>query len=915
MDFSKFARFNLVDGQLGLPDCLKMSGRPIVRFLVLLMSLAVMEITASAEAPFSFESTPGLLPKTVVPRNYAIYLRPDLEKFTTHGSEVVEIEVLKPVKEIVLNAADMVVTGATLNEPNARIEHAISLKPKLNLSKEIVALQSTKDIRPGKYRLKLEFNGQMGEQAQGLFYVKYAAPSGKKVMLGTQMEPSDTRRMFPCWDEPVYRATYELTVVVPEKHKAISNMRVERETRLNGGVKEVKFARTPPMPSYLVALVSGELEELQDQAEGVQLRVITTEGKKAQGRYALEAAKKLLVYYNQYFGIKYPLPKLDLIAIPGGFSGAMENWGAITFNESVLLFDPQTSSQQTKRDIFVTVAHEMAHQWFGNLVTVAWWNNLWLNEGFASWMEVKATDHFNPGWQMWLSAALDKSAVMSSDAHSTTHPIQQPVGNESEANDAFDSITYQKGGAFLRMLEDYLGEEEFRKGIHHYLSTHSYSNTTTADLWEALEKVSGKPIHKISAGWTEQPGLPLVKVKADCVNGKQVLSLEQERFTVQDPHAKPLLWKVPVAFLNVGPSQLESHHLLQGKSSSVAFGDCDGVIKANAGDAGYYRVLYAPALLAKLEKQIPQLPEADRLNLLDDNWAMVEAGRTSATNYFLLVKSLEHEHTFAIWDQILSTLSLIDDLEQSKPARGAFQEYARQLLRPQLQRLGWEPKPGESSNDALLRTRIIGALGHYGDKAVIAEAKARFQKFLTNPETLTADIRPPVFKIVGRYSDRKSYEELHKLARNAKGTEERQRYYGAMTAALDAELAKATLELSLTTETVPQEATDLVLQVAATGEHKELAWEFVKKHLTELLGKVDTFERNSYVPSVLGSFSDNIRADELEAYVKSNVTEDALSKAREGAEGIRFKAALKQRELPVIDHWIAGQISEETKSH
>lgn len=873
-----------------------------------------MALAASAESPFSFESTPGLLPKSVVPRHYDIYIRPNLEKFAILGSEVVEIEVLKPMKVIVLNAAEMEVTKATLDDENAGGKHEIPLKPRLNLGKETVALKSSREIRPGKYRLKLEFKGQMGEQAQGLFYAKYAAPSGKKVMLGTQMEPTDARRMFPCWDEPVYRATYELTVVVPENQKAISNMPVERETKLDGGLKEVKFAATPPMPSYLVAFVAGELEELQDQADGVQLRVITTEGKKEQGRYALEAAKELLVYYNQYFGIKYPLPKLDLIAVPGGFSGAMENWGAITFNESFLLFDPQTSSQQTKRDIFVTVAHEMSHQWFGNLVTVAWWNNLWLNEGFASWMEVKATDHFNPGWQMWLSAALEKTGVMSGDAHSTTHPIQQPVGNDSEAGDAFDSITYQKGGAFLRMLEDYLGEEEFRKGIHHYLSAHAYSNTTTADLWEALEKISGKPIRNISAGWTEQPGLPLVNIKADCVNGKQVVTLKQERFTVQDPHARPLLWKIPVTILNVGTSQPENHYLLQDKSGSITFADCDAVAKANAGDAGYYRVLYAPELLAKIEKRIAQLPDADRLNLLDDDWAMVEAGRTSATNYFLLVKSLQRERTFAIWEQILSTLHLVDDLEQNKPGRAAFQEYARKLLRPQLQRLGWEARAGDSNNDALLRARIIGALGHYGDKAVIAEASVRFQQFLTNPEKLPADLRPPVFKVVGRYSDNKSYEELHKLARNAKGTEERQLYYGAMAGALDPELARATLEISLTTEAAPQEATDLVLQVAATGEHAELVWEFVKKHITELLAKVDSFERNSYVPSVLGSFSDNARADELEAYCKSNVSGDGMTKAREGAETIRFKAALKQREMTAIDQWISAQLNVGTKT-
>ncbi len=912
MNFSKFGSSIRVDCQLAMLDCLKMSARSCIRNLVLVW-LAAMTLTASAESPFSFESTPGLLPKTVVPSHYAIYLRPNLEKFTTRGSETVDIEVLKPVKEIVLNAAEMEVTRATLSDLKATNANDVALKRRLNLGKETVTLKSPKEIKPGKYRLSLEFTGQIGEQAQGLFYVNYAAPSGKKVMLGTQMEPSDARRMFPCWDEPVYRAIYELTVVLPQKHKAISNMPIERETRLAGGLKEVKFARTPPMASYLVALVSGEFDELQDESDGVRLRVIATEGKSEQGRYALQAAKGLLAYYDEYFGIKYPLPKLDLIAIPGGFSGAMENWGAITFNESILLFDPKTSSQQTKRDIFVTVAHEMSHQWFGNLVTTAWWNNLWLNEGFASWMEVKATDHFNPDWQMWLSAALDKAAVMSGDAHSTTHPIQQQVGNESEANDAFDSITYQKGGAFLRMLEDYLGEEEFRKGVHRYLSAHQYSNATTADLWEALEKVSGKPVHKISAGWTEQPGLPVVNVKTDCVNGQQVVSLEQERFTVLDPHARPLLWKIPVALMDAAGPKAASHVLLQDKSASTNFGDCDGIIKANAGDAGYYRVSYAPAPFSRLLARITQLPDADRLNLLNDEWAMVEANRTSATNYFSLVKSLRHDQVFAIWDQILSTLFLIDDLEQNRPERAAFQEYARRLLRPQLQRLGWEPRAGEPSTDALLRTRIIGALGHYGDKAVVAEAKARFENFITNPETLPADLRPPVFKIAGRYSDKKTYEQLHELARNAKGTEERQLYYSAMADALDTELATATLTLSLTNETVPQEATELVIQVGANGEHKELAWEFVKQHKTELLAKVDSSERNNYVPSVLSSFSDTSRADELEAYVKKNVSEDAMIKAREGAEAIRFKAALKQRELPVIDQWIAAQPARETK--
>ena len=889
-------------------DCFAMSVRARICLSILLL-LTTALLPAFAEQPFAFASTPGQLPKNIVLRHYTIHIQPDLEKFTTHGKVIVDLEVLKPAQEIILNALDLEITHAILlGKPD------VTLKPKLDLGKQTVTLKLPQPLRPGNYRLALEFNGQIGEQAQGLFYVRYAAPSGKKVLLATQLEPTDARRMFPCWDEPVFRATFELTAVLPEKFRVVSNMPMEHETPVAGGLKEVKFARTPPMPSYLVLLVAGEMEELNGEAEGVQIRILTTEGKREQGRYALAATKELLAYYNQYFGIKYPLPKLDQIAIPGGFSGAMENWGAITYNESLLLYDPKTSSLQTQRDLFVTVAHEMSHQWFGNLVTTAWWDNLWLNEGFASWMEIKATDHFNPDWQMWLSASSDKSAVMSGDAHPTTHPIQQVVENESEANDAFDSITYQKGGAFLHMLEDYLGPEEFRKGIQQYLSAHLYSNATTADLWNALEKVSGKPIRAISTGWTAQPGLPVVTVQADCINGRQVISLTQQRFTVQDPHPQPLQWKIPIAFSTAAHPERITRLLLKNKSTSTTLLDCADIPKFNVGDHGYYRVQYAPALFDQLQKNINRLTPADRLNLLNDCWAMVEADRASTTGYFALVGALKDETTYAIWEQILSTLYLLDALEQKQPGRPAFQQYACRLLRPQFERLGWERQPGEPINAALLRGKVIAGLGHFGDAEIIAAAKKRFETFLSRPETLPPELRPSVVKIAGRYSDQTIYGQIHDLARHATGTEERQLYYAAMATSLDPELAQATLALSLTNEIVPQEATDLVITVADVGEQNELAWEFATRHMPELLAKVDSFSRNNYVPSILSSFSDSVRADELEAYVKKNVSSDALVKAREAAEEIRFKAMLKQREIPVVDKWVKTQLTNRTQN-
>ncbi len=858
-----------------------------------------------AGEPFSFESTPGQLPKTVVPRHYAIHILPDLEKFTTHGMVTIDIEVLKPVDEITLNALDMIATNATLVAGRKEIQ----IKPRMNVPKQTVTLPLPETLKPGKYRLTLGFNGQMTEQAQGLFYVNYTAPSGKKLMLGTQMEPSDARRMFPCWDEPVFRATFELTVVLPDKFKSYSNTPIDRETTMSDGLKEVRFARTPAMSSYLVVLVAGELEEVKDQVDGVEIRVVTTEGKKEQGRYALEATKALLHYYNEYFGIKYPLPKLDQIAIPGGFSGAMENWGGITYNESVLLFDPKTSSQQTRRDIYVSVAHEMAHQWFGDLVTSAWWNDLWLNEGFATWMENKATDHFNPDWQMWLTAAADKSVVMSSDARKTTHPIEQKVDNESDANDAFDNITYQKGAAIIRMLENYIGEEQFRKGVRRYLSAHRYSNAATADLWVGLEKASGKPIRAIAEGWTEQPGLPLVKVASESVDGRQAITLTQERFAVRDPKADSLSWTIPVTLLNVSASEKPAKLLLTDEPLSMKFGDASDVIKANPGDHGYYRVQYDHELAARLQREMPRLSPADRLNLLNDAWAMAEAGRSSTAEYFGLAISVRNEAAYAVADQVISKLLWLDDLEQDQPGQKAFRVRACALLQPQLRRVGWDAKTGEPPNDAMLRNRVIVALGHFEDPTVIAEAKSRFERFVVDAGSLKPDLRPAVLRTAGRFADTGIYKQLHELARKATGVEERQLYVGAMTEALDATLARATLEISLADELVPQEATALVGQVAGNGR-SELAWEFACTNVAKLLAKVDGFDRNNYLPGIASAFSDAVRAGELIEFVRKNVSEDAAGKAGEAAEQIRFKAEFKKRELPVIDKWTNKPLPE-----
>ena len=882
---------------------------PLLTHALLALIVFGLGPLAHADTPFSFATTPGELPKNVVPSHYDIHIEPDLDKFLTHGHETIDLNVRETVTNLELNTHLLKITQASLAPANGTNTQPLQVVPFDD--KPIVNLTAAQAVPPGQYRHTLDFTGGLTEEGEGLFYVRYQSPGGKKLMLATQMEPTDARRMFPCWDEPVFRAEFDLTVILPENFRAYSNMPIERERRLGGRLKEVKFARTPPMASYLVALVAGELEEISGQQDGTLVRVVTTAGKKEQGRYALTSAQKLLGFYNQYFGIKYPLPKLDLLAIPGGFDGAMENWGAITFNESMVLFDPATSSESTKQDDFIVIAHEMAHQWFGDLVTMSWWENLWLNEGFASWMETKASDHFNPGWQLWFTAASGKSGVMAADARSTTHAIRTPVVTESQANDAFDDITYGKGAAFIRMLEAYLGEETFRQGIHDYLTVHEYSSTTSADLWRALARASGKPVDSVAAGWVEQPGFPVVSVSAQCTYDTQFLTLSQQRFTVHNPQARPLTWEIPVALSEPALSNAPTFVLLDSSSTNLPFGTCNSVLTANSDGVGYYRVSYDPILFRRLTAAFANLPPADRLNILGDTWAMVEADREQPSGYLNLTAALAAERTPAIWDQVIGILEFIDHLERGLPGRTNFQRYSRNLLQPQFARLGWLAKPDEIGAETMLRSRLISTLGDFGDARLIVEARQRFEDFLADPKSLPGDIRPAVVKLAGRYADQRIYDQLHELAHHARLSEDRQLYYRAMAAARNDSLARQTLALSLTNETVPQEATRLVIEVASEGEHPALAWDFAREHLQELLNRVDTFERDNYVPAILGNFSDRAHADELRTYARKSADPDAAyDRVRETVEAIRLKADLIQHDLPDIDVWVAQRFNE-----
>ena len=833
----------------------------------------------SAEEPYSFEKAPGRLPKDVVPLHYAIRLDADIEKAVFQGEVQIEVEARNAAKEIILNSLELKITEAKLD--NQRITATADDAAQL--------LKLTgREIAKGKHLIDLRFTGKLTEKTEGLYLTKYQLPSGEQRMaLVTQMEATDARRMFPCWDEPAFRATFQLTSIVPRGHTALFNMPEERETALPDGRREIAFGTTPSMPSYLVAYASAELEAIEDEVDGVQLRVLATPGKREQMRYALEATKKILPYFNEYFGVKYPLPKLDQVSFPSVAAGGMENWGCIIYSDTAFLFDPAKSSQSTRERVFDIVAHEIAHQWFGDLVTMGWWDNLWLNEGFASWMATKTSDKFNPSWKKWLRAAGSKEIAMRLDARATTHPIQQPVKDEAEAMQVFDEITYQKGQAFLRMLETWLGEEKFRDGLRAYFKKHAYGNTTTADLWNALQEVSGEQVRTMAAGWTEQPGFPLIAVGS----GK----LAQSRFAIHH-QPSPLTWDIPVNWQR-WPSGTRQTLLLGKDPTDIPEAGGDPFV---IHPTGYFRVAYRDDAWKELVPHFANLSEANKLAILQDTWALVQASTLGVSRWLELAKLVQQDRSPTIGAHIVEVFQQLDHLARGDSARETFRVWARDFLAPAWGHIGWQARPAEEPSTAAYRAALIRTLGRFGDATVLEEAKARAQKFFDDEKTLSGDLRDPVLHLVGRGADAATWERIHSLAKKTPDTEQKHVLYGALIAAQDPELAKRALALSLTGELPAKPANRLVTRVAAEGENPELAWEFARTNLPKLLVLLSANAADEYLPFLFRQFSDEQHAAELEKFTKENFPPSAARPTAIAADEIRFKAEFRSRLLPEI---------------
>ena len=872
---------------------------------VALVVAAGLPLSALAAAPFDFDKASGRLPKNVVPTDYAIAVVPDVAAKTFTGTESVSLNFREAADTVTFNTLNLKLRDVHLDGKPVK---SVATDNDQQLTTVTLAAKAAR----GAHKLTLAYSGVMETRPQGLFVQPYGKSAGNPggTMLSTQMESTDARRVFPCWDEPAFRATFKLTATVPAGWAAIGNMPVARR-EVHGKLATITFERSPKMPSYLVEFTTGDLKQIGAQGSHVRFGVWAVAGREQEGQTALANAQQILADYDDYFGYPFPLPKLDSIAIPGGFSGAMENWGAITYTDASLLLS-KASSIGDAQEVYGIQAHEMAHQWNGDLVTMGWWDDLWLNESFASWMSAKETDLRNPGWKWWERQDISKENAMEADARVTSHPIQVHVTDELQAANAFDpTITYNKGQAVLRMLEAYLGPDTFRDGVRRYIKARAFSNATTADLWNGLTAASGQDVGALASAWTEQAGFPLVSVSSQCdATGKRTVTLTQKRFflrTPADAAAQVGHWSVPLQ-LRAGAQGTSRAVLLTQEGQSVAAGSCQEPLSADADAIGYYRVQYDAATLAANTRAFSTLPDGDRIALLDDQWALVQAQGAPLASYLALAENMGSDLDTRPWEQIINAFGTIEYDERGSAGHDAFAAYARSLLKPVAQRLGWDARAGETPDVQTLRRQVLEHLGVWGDADTIAEARRRFAGFVKDQSSIAPDDQSMVLSVVGLHADAATFGQLHTLAKAATDDAQQHRLYVALATVRDPKLAEEVAGISLSQELPPQ-AIQLRLGMIGTlhREHPELGWNTFSGHAEMLMspfGNMAPLFLAEFVPQF---FWNSLPPDKMEAWIRAHVPAEMSNYIEKGMESARFQYSQKQALVPAADAYLAGR--------
>jgi puromycin-sensitive aminopeptidase len=855
---------------------------------------------------------PYRLPRTVVPTRYDLRLEPDLVAHTFDGEETVAVSVTEATADVVLNTAELAIAEVVADNDAGLRVHGIAATDE---AAERSRLHFDRPLGVGAWRLRLRFRGTLNDKLRGFYRSTYKDPSGTgRTIAATQFEATDARRAFPCWDEPDFKAVFATTLVIDPALTAVSNTAVIDE-RVEGGKKVVRFADTIRMSTYLVAFIVGELEATEPLHVGrVPLRVWCVPGKRRLAAFGREAGATTLRFFEEYYGVPYPADKLDLLAIPDFAAGAMENLGAITFRETALLVDEASATHGELERVADVVAHENAHMWFGDLVTMSWWNGIWLNEAFATFMEMLAVDAWKPEWQRWTSFGVSRAAAFSVDGLWSTRPIEFPVHAPRDADAMFDVLTYEKGASVLRMLEQYLGPDVFRAGVRRYLRAHAYENADTGDLWSALGEAASAPIPTVMDGWIFRPGYPLVSAR---IEGGQLV-LTQQRFTYLPAAPPPLPWRPAPARVDAPPRPWQvpvqlrietggradvQRVLLAGDEARLPLGSAFTSVLVNEGGHGFYRVRYDGALLDRLLARLPDgLAPIERFNLVNDTWATAVAGLVPLPQYLDMLTRLRGERDRNVWTAVLSSLHALNRVARAED-RPQLERFTRGLVGPAVAELGWAPRPGETDLVRQLRGDLVRALGTLGNDE--ARAAELYAASLVDPRAVDPNVLPALIAILAWTGDAARYADFVERFRAAATPQEEQRYLYALTAFRPRPLIEQTLAKTINGEIRTQDAPFVARSLLMTVSAREPAWEFIK-------AQWDTMDR-LYPKHGLRRMCEGVTAlatAELERDVHAFFADRKIDLGgrtlEQYLEQLRIAVALREREGKALGAYVAA---------
>jgi puromycin-sensitive aminopeptidase len=849
---------------------------------------------------------PYRLPRAVIPSRYDIRLEPDLTTFTFTGTETVAVTVAEPVADIWLNAVELTITAVTIeNDGGDARTGTATAEP----ADERYRLTFPAPIPAGAWRLRLAFTGILNDKLRGFYRSTYKDPSGvPRVLAATQFEATDARRAFPCWDEPDFKAVFASTLVIDPALTAVSNTKIASE-RVENGKKVVTFADTITMSTYLVAYVVGELEATEPVTVGrTPLRVWCVPGKKRLAAFGQEIGAASLQFFENYYGLPYPGDKLDLLAIPDFAAGAMENLGAITFRETALLVDEAQGTHTELERVADVVAHENAHMWFGDLVTMSWWNGIWLNEAFATFMEMLAVDAWKPQWRRWTSFGVSRAAAFVVDGLHSTRPIEFPVNAPREADAMFDVLTYEKGASVLRMLEQYLGNEIFREGVRDYLRTHTFANADTGDLWSALGRASHQPIPDVMDAWIFSPGYPLVSVRRE--GEDLVLSQQPFKYLSEvwggtgglSPQAPPAsqpaaqLWKVPLQLrIDAGGKRDERRVLLEQAEQRVKLPPGFTAALVNAGGHGFYRARYTPELLQALVSRIETLEPIERFNLVNDAWAAATAGLMPLTEYLDLTARFRGEQDRNVWSAILGSFAGVNRVI-APGDRPGLERMVRDRLTPAVTALGWTPRAGEDELTRQLRGDLLRALGTLGnDPATQARAVELYGAHAARTLDVDANVLPALIAIVAFVGDEARYREFLEHFRRSSTPQEEQRYLYALAGFRQPALVDETLARTINGEIRTQDAPFVNRAMLMSVYAREQAWRFVKTNWEAMDRLYPKHGTRRMAEGVIGLATPVLERD-VNAFFASRKIDFGGKTLAQYVEQLRIAVALSERE-------------------